>query len=85
MGRVGTGERVESFVGVSEAVDTRDTDGALDVAKLSEALASAAQQAIDAGLVGPGKTAWVRLSFIDIELANQHPKTVRIGVTPIGG
>jgi hypothetical protein len=85
MGRVGDGQRVESFVGVSEAVDTRgETDGTLDVAKLSEALASAAQQAINAGIVGPGKTVWVRLDFIDIELANQHPKTVRIGVTPLG-
>ncbi len=83
-GRVGDGEVVETFVGVSEAVDSRDEEGngALDVAKLSEAFASAAQQAIDKHLVGPGKSAWFRIDFIEVELANQHPKTVRIGVTP---
>jgi hypothetical protein len=85
MGRVARGETVTSFVGVSEAVDTRDeNEGMLDVAKLNEALQSAAEQAIEAGLVGPGQTAWVRITFIDVELANQHPRTVRVGVTPIG-
>jgi hypothetical protein len=84
MGRVGQGETVTSFIGVSEAVDTRgESEGGLDVAKLNEALASAAQQAIDAGLVASDKTAWVRITFIDVELANQHPRTVRVGVSVI--
>ena len=60
-------------------------EGGLDVAKLNEALASAAEQAIEAGLVGPGKNAWVRITFIDVELANQHPRTVRVGVSVIAG
>jgi hypothetical protein len=85
MGVPGTGETVQTFVGVSDAVGEDDKPETLDVAKLNEALQSAAAQAIAAGLVGPGKTAWVRISFLDVELANQHPKTVRVGVTPIGG
>lgn len=84
MGEPVPGETVQTFIGVSRAIDKRDQDEGIDVAKLSEALSSAAEQAIEAGLVGPGKTVWVRVSFLDIELANQHPKTVRIGVTPIG-
>jgi hypothetical protein len=84
MGEVAPGMTVETFVGVSKAIDRRDQDEGLDVAKLNEALQSAAQLAIDAGLVGPDKTAWVRIDFIDVELANQHPKTVRVGVRPIG-
>lgn len=84
MGRVIRGETVTSFIGVSEAIDTRgDAEGGLDVAKLNEALASAAEQAIEAGLVAPDKTAWIRITFIDVELANQHPKTVRVGVSVI--
>lgn len=84
MGRVVQGETVTSFIGVSEAIDTRgDAQGGLDVAKLNEALTSAAEQAIEAGLVGPDKTAWIRITFIDVELANQHPKTVRVGVSVI--
>jgi len=83
VGRVGTGGERKTFFGQSEAVDTRgeSEEGSLDVAKLSEALASAAQQAIDAHLVGPGKSAWFEVSFIEVELANQHPRTVRVGVT----
>jgi hypothetical protein len=85
MGEPVRGETVQTFVGVSKAIDKRgESEGTLDVAKLSEALQSAAEQAIDAGLVGPDQTLWVRLSFLDVELANQHPKTVRIGVTPLG-
>ena len=84
MGRIGPSRTVTTIVGTSEAVDTREEseEGTLDVAKLSEAFASAAQQAIDDDLVGPGKTAWFELSFIEVELANQHPRTVKVGLTP---
>ena len=86
MGQVGTGVTVQTFVGISKAVGNEEENPeTLDVAKLNEALQSAAAQAIAAGLVAKDKTAWVRISFLDVELANQHPKTVRVGVTPIDG
>jgi hypothetical protein len=48
---------------------------------LNQALESAAGRAIDAGLIGPGRTAWFDISFIEVELGNQHPRTFKAGVT----
>ena len=89
MGRVGDGGIgvSETFIGMSEGVTREELDApscndALDVAQPSEAFASAART-IDS-------TSWARQdrlvsgsTFIEVELANQHPKTVRVGVTPM--
>ena len=31
---------------------------------------------------GPEKTAWFDITSMEVELANQHPKTFKVGVTP---
>ena len=74
MGDPGQGGERRTFFGVSNGTDE-------DPAKLSEALSSAAAAAIDAGLVGSDRTAWFDVTSIEVELANQHPKTLRVGVT----
>jgi hypothetical protein len=78
MGEPGQGSQLVTFFGVSEGVHGNP-------AKLSEALSSAAGAAIDAGFVGNGKTAWFDITTMEVELANQHPKTFRVGVTPKDG
>lgn len=74
MGEPGPGGEGRTFFGVSTGTER-------DPAKLSEALSSAAAAAIEAGLVGGEKTAWFDVTSIEVELANQHPKTLRVGVT----
>lgn len=78
MGDPGQGGEVTTFFGVSMGEEDNP-------AKLSEALSSAAAEAIRAGLVGNGKTAWFDITTLEVELANQHPKTFRVGVTPQEG
>jgi hypothetical protein len=78
MGEPGQGGQLVTFFGTSEGRDGNP-------AKLSEALSSAAGEAIKAGLVGGGKTAWFDITTLEVELANQHPKTLRVGVTPKEG
>ena len=78
MGDPGQGSELVTFFGISEGEDGNP-------AKLSEALSSAAAEAIRAGLVGGGKTAWFDITTLEVELANQHPKTFRVGVTPKDG
>ena len=78
MGEPGQGGEVATFFGVSHGEEGNP-------AKLSEALGSAAAEAIRAGLVGGGKTAWFDITTLEVELANQHPKTFRVGVTPKEG
>lgn len=78
MGEPGQGSELVTFFGISDGVDGNP-------AKLSEALSSAAAEAIRAGLVGGGKTAWFDITTLEVELANQHPKTFRVGVTPKDG
>jgi hypothetical protein len=74
MGEPGQGGELRTFFGVSTG-----TKG--NPAKLSEALSSAAAEAIRAGLVGGEQTAWFDITSLEVELANQHPKTFRVGVT----
>lgn len=74
MGEPGQGGELRTFFGIS-------TGTSANPAKLSEALSSAAEQAIDAGFVGGEKTAWFDITSLEVELANQHPKTFRVGVT----
>ena len=74
MGEPGQGGERRTFFGVSHGSDE-------DPAKLSEALRSAAAAAIDAGIVASDKTAWFDITSVEVELANQHPKTLRVGVT----
>ena len=74
MGEPGQGGERRTFFGVSTGTNE-------DPAKLSEALSSAAAAAIEAGLVGNGKTAWFDVVSLEVELANQHPKTFKVGVT----
>jgi hypothetical protein len=70
---------VQEFVGESEAFEG-------EPAKLSEAFASAAEQAIEAGIIGGEdehgnpRTAWFQITNLEVELGNQHPKTVRVTV-----
>lgn len=76
MGRARTGRKVQTFIGESEVFEG-------EPAKLSEAFASAAEQAIEAGLIDEGtggRTAWFQVTKIEVELGNQHPKTVRVTV-----
>lgn len=74
MGEPGQGGELRTFFGISEG--TSDSP-----AKLSEALSSAAAEAIRVGLVGGDVTAWFDITSLEVELANQHPKTFRVGVT----
>ena len=73
------GER-RTFIGIAEGTDE-------DPAKLTDALRSAAQEAIDAGLIRraegdeEAQTQWFEVTSIEVELANQHPKTFKVGVT----
>jgi hypothetical protein len=81
MGRIGDGGQVKTYIGRSEA------DGG-EPAKFSEAFASAAEQLINEHLIGPDApnpdaTVWCQVTMIEVELGNQHPKTVKVGVTPI--
>ena len=76
MGEPGTGHEKRTFVGVSEAAEGES-------AKLSEAFASAAGQAIAAGIIDEGqggRTAWFEVTKLEVELGNQHPKTVKVTV-----
>ena len=80
MGEPARGSEKRTFVGVSMASGGQP-------AKLSEAFASAAEQAIEAGLIGgvdeDGKpiTRWFEVTRLEVELGNQHPKTVKATVT----
>ena len=80
MGTVGPGEQRTIFVGEARA-SSEDHEGA---PTLNEALESAAGQAIEAGIIGPGRTAMFDVLFIEVELGNQHPRTYRIGVAEKG-
>jgi hypothetical protein len=64
------------FVGIAEAEDGVPPT-------LNEALESAAGLAIDAELIDSVRTAWFEIAFIEVELGNQHPRTMKVGVTPI--
>ena len=78
MGEPARGAEKRTFVGVSEAIQGGEP------AKLSEAFASAAEQAIEAGVIGvgpDGATAWFEVTRLEVELGNQHPKTVKVTVT----
>jgi hypothetical protein len=81
------GETRPTFVGVATA-----TDGVAPT--LNEALESAALKAMghrleneDENLISGAKTAWFDISFVKVELGNQHPRTFKVGVTydPSGG
>jgi len=81
MGRVGDGGEVKTYIGISEA------DGGVG-AKLSEALESAAGELIRDKLIGPDSpdpdgTVWLQVTLLEVELGNQHPRTLKVGVTPI--
>ena len=77
MGRPTKGDKQVTFIGIAEGDDS-------DPAKLTDALRSAAAEAIAAGLVSADKSAWFRITSVEVELANQHPKTFRVEVTPTG-
>lgn len=76
MGKVLPGEREPrpTFVGIAEGEGS-------DPPTLNEALESAAGKAIEAELISGTTTAWFDISFIEVELGNQHPKTFKVGVT----
>lgn len=78
MGEPVTGEERKSFVGVS--VGTRDNP-----ARLGEALESAAAEAVKSQLVTPDRTEWFSLSGVEVEIANQHVKTMKATITQGGG
>jgi hypothetical protein len=81
-------------MGVEPGEDTRPTfvgvakvrDG--EAPTLNEALESAALKAMshrleneDENLISGDRTAWFDISFVKVELGNQHPKTFKVGVT----
>jgi hypothetical protein len=81
MGQAKPGSEKRSFVGVSEA----DGDGP---ATLDEALFSAAEKAVGVGFVrqpdegtGEGGPVWFTLSGLQVEIANQHIKTMKATIT----
>jgi hypothetical protein len=80
MGEPARGAEKRTFVGVSVSSGS-------DPAKLSEAFASAAEQAIEAGLIGGTDdegnpiTRWFEVTKLEVELGNQHPRTVKATVT----
>lgn len=76
MGEQSEGGEKRTFFGVSKAVGDNP-------AELTEAFASAAGQAIAAGVIGEGpegRTAWFEVTRLEVELGNQHPKTVKVTV-----
>ncbi len=68
MGRPIKGGEERTFIGVAVGDDS-------DPAKLTDALRSAAAEAIAAGLVSADQSVWFRITSIEVELANQHPRT----------
>lgn len=79
MGTVKPGEEEprRTFVGIA----THSEEG--EAPTLNEALESAAEKAIHAGLIAPNsnQTVWFDITFIEVELGNQHPRTFKVGVT----
>jgi flavin-binding protein dodecin len=62
------------------------SDGASgDSATLDEALASAAAKVVGDRLVTPDQTVWFDIVSMQVEIANQHVRTYRVGITPQGG
>jgi hypothetical protein len=57
---------------------------------LNDALESAAGKAIELGIIRRAddteseapETFWFDIRFVEVELGNQHPKAIKIGVTP---
>ena len=78
MGEVLEGEPEPRLVFVGEAGSSAEGEAPT----LNEALESAAGKAIQAGLIGPERTAWFDIAFVEVELGNQHPRTYKVGVTP---
>ena len=79
MGEPDEGGQVKTYIGISRAANGVS-------AKLSEAFESAAGEAIRDGVIGEGsegQTAWFQVTMLEVELGNQHPKTLKVGVTPI--
>ena len=77
MGEPDTGDEVTTYIGISRAANGVS-------AKLSEAFESAAGAALRAHLIGEGptgQTKWFQVTMLEVELGNQHPKTVKVGVT----
>jgi hypothetical protein len=81
MGQSRPGSERKSFVGVSEG----NGEGP---ATLDEALFSAAEAAVGVGFVRPpddvgegGGPVWFTLSGLEVEIANQHVKTMRVTIT----
>ena len=78
MGTVKPGEEQprKVYVGIAE-----HRDG--EAPTLNEALESAAGKVIEAGLIeeGSDQTVWFDISFVQVELGNQHPRTYKVGVT----
>lgn len=81
MGTVGPGEQRTIFIGEARA----SSEAHEDAPTLNEAFESAAGQALEAGIIGPGQTAMFDVLFIEVELGNQHPRTYRVGVAEQGG
>lgn len=79
MGKPTKGSERRTFVGESEGYSKENP------AKLSEALQSAADEAVAAGVVSQkGGPVWYDITGMQVEIANQHIKTYRVIVTPSG-
>ncbi len=74
MGRPGASGERKTFFGTSEGEEGNP-------AKLSEALESAAAEAIKQKFVSKDQAAWFDITSMEVLLANQHPRTFKVGVT----
>lgn len=81
MGTVKPGTKITTFVGLAES-SSGDHEGA---PTLNQAFESAAGEAMRAGIIGGDATAWFDVTFIEVELGNQHPRAYKVGVTQKGG
>ena len=74
MGELQLGRERRTFVGISEG-------SVSDPARLDEALSSAAAKIVGERIVSGEDTLWFNVTSIEVEIANQHVKTCKVGVT----
>jgi hypothetical protein len=80
------GQKIPTIVGEAEAAGG-------EAPTLNDALESAAAKAIELGIIRRAddpeseapETVWFDIRFVEVELGNQHPKAIKVGVTPQPG
>jgi hypothetical protein len=74
MGKPAEPYEQRTFIGVSVS------DGS-EPAKLFEALLSAAEKVVDERLAEGDRTAWFKVTSLEVEVSNQNIKTFKAGIT----